>query len=352
MKLFSNLRGPRSWSKEKRRMHPTEESQNGSQETLSTCPAESGVSSDGHCQHDERKSAASETGVIPRALARHPSISSNDSTGSRRPAAQMIMNHMKSVRETLPTLKPGMVVTTKSARVNMLVVRNTKEWSEGDVDGGVGKPGIIFAIDVVAGDCTVYWYESGQVNNCSIGRTGVLCKPCGAIPGSLGGDDGLANVGTVHSAMEAMRTVLGGRAKRGHQTETPVEPFTRHISPFGRKISYTQYAEKTQTAIIFDWDDTMFPTTYVKHDLGLSINHSLKDQALSPRKMVRVRTALARAACAAGRLLRLADERGKVVIVTLARSPWLTDSCRNFYPGMGELIKKLGIQIVYARDRE
>ncbi|CAK0894409.1 unnamed protein product [Prorocentrum cordatum] len=156
----------------------------------------------------------------------------------------------------------------------------------------------------------------------------------------------------VHSAMEAMRTLLGGRAKRGHQTETPVEPFTRHISPFGRKISYTQYVEKTQTAIIFDWDDTLFPTTYVKHDLGLSINHSLKDQALSPGKMVRVRTALARAACAAGRLLRLADERGKVVIVTLARSPWVTDSCRNFYPGMGELIKKLGIQIVYARDSE
>ncbi|CAK0869063.1 unnamed protein product [Prorocentrum cordatum] len=68
--------------------------------------------------------------------------------------------------------------------------------------------------------------------------------------------------------------------------------------------------------------------------------------------MVRVQTALARAACAAGRLLRLADERGKIVIVTLARSPWVTDSCRHFYPGMGELIKKLGIQIVYARDGE
>ncbi|CAK0877499.1 unnamed protein product [Prorocentrum cordatum] len=349
MTLFSSVRGPRSRSKEKWRVHPIEESQHGAQETPSTCLAESGASSDGRCRHDALKSTASETGVTPRAPDRHPSTCSSDSTGSQRPAAQMMMSHMKSMREALPTLKPGTVVTTKSARVNMLVVRNPKAWSQGDVDGGPGKPGIITAIDEVTGNCAVYWYESEQVNDCSIGRRGVLCKPCGAIPVSLGGDDGLANVGMAQTAMEAMRTLFGGRAKRGHQTETPVEPFASHISPFGRQISY---ADKTETAIIFDWDDTLFPTTYVKHDLGLSITRGLKDQALSPRKMLRVRAALARAACAAERLLQLADGRGKVVIVTLARSPWVTDSCKNFYPGMGELIQKLGIQIVYARDGE
>jgi CRISPR/Cas system-associated protein Cas5 (RAMP superfamily) len=34
----------------------------------------------------------------------------------------------------------------------------------------------------------------------------------------------------------------------------------------------------------------------------------------------------------------------------LASSPWVTDSCRYFFPGIGELIKQLNIQIVYARE--
>jgi len=38
--------------------------------------------------------------------------------------------------------------------------------------------------------------------------------------------------------------------------------------------------------------------------------------------------------------------------VTLAKSPWVTDSCRYFYPGIGELIQKLDIQIVYAQEGE
>merc|ERR1740121_2934483 len=115
--------------------------------------------------------------------------------------------------------------------------------------------------------------------------------------------------------MEAMRALFGGRGKKGHQTTTLVEPFvrqissfTRQVSPFARQISYAQYAEKTQTAIIFDWDDTLFPTTYVRHDLGLNIQQCLKDQQLEPRTLSRVQAALAKAAGAADQLLRLADK--------------------------------------------
>ncbi|CAK0863270.1 unnamed protein product [Prorocentrum cordatum] len=283
---------------------------------------------------------------------------SKDSSGNRRPAAESMMNHVKAVREALPTLKPGLIVTKKNAQVNLLVVRNPKEWSHGDVDGGAGGRRVS-SMDVATETCTVYWYESGQVHDCNIGRKGVLCKPCGNIPGSLGGDDGLASVGMAKSAIEAVRTLLGGRGKKGNQAATPVEPFARQISPFARKsspfdrqISYAQYAERTQTVVIFDWDDTLFPTTYVKHDLGLNIGKHLRDQALRPQMMMRARTSLAKAAGAADRLLRLADERGKVVVVTLARSPWVTDSCKFFYPGIGELIEKLNIQILYARENE
>jgi hypothetical protein len=263
------------------------------------------------------------------------------------------------MRKALPTLQPGTVVTKKNAQVNLLVVRNPRLWLQGDLDGGAGKPGMISAIDLATETCTVYWYESGQVHDCSFGRKGGLCMPRGTVPGSLGGDDGLASVGMAQAAMEAVRTLFGGRGERGHHATTPVEPFARQISPFvrqtshfARQISYAQYAQKSQTAIMFDWDDTLFPTTYVRHDLGLSIKQRLKDQRLKPQMMSRVQTALAKAAGAADQLLRLADERGKVVIVTLAKSPWVTDSCRYFYPGIGELIEKLDVQIVYAQEGE
>ncbi|CAK0882170.1 unnamed protein product [Prorocentrum cordatum] len=340
-------------SQNRRRVHPVQEDKHGSQEVPPTCPAPPGESPAGHRPRDDRASAAAETVGTSDAPCRPPSKCSNHSTGSWRPVAENMKNHIESMREELPTLNPGLVVTKRSAQVNLLVLRNPKEWPHGDVDGGAGKPGMISAIDTAAGTCTVYWYESGEVHDCNIGRKGVLCKPCGNIPGSLGGNDGLASVGMSKAAMEAIRKLFGSLGKKGHQTTAPVEPFARQTSPFARQISpfarqtspfarqtspfarqisYAQYADKTQTAIIFDWDDTLFPTAFVKQDLGLSLQHQLKDQALRPQTMVRVRTALARAAGAADRLLRLASERGKVVIVTLGRSPWVTNSCKFFYP--------------------
>jgi hypothetical protein len=148
--------------------------------------------------------------------------------------------------------------------------------------------------------------------------------------------------------------MMGARAQdqeekktRGLQCySTPVTSVERG----GRKNSQRQYAEKTQTVLIFDWDDTLFPTSYVRHDLGCSARKHLKNQNLGPEMMSRVQTTLAKAAGAVDQLLRLADKCGKVVIVTLAKAPWVTDSCMYFYPGIGELIEKLDIQVVYAQE--
>jgi len=172
------------------------------------------------------------TGVTSRAPSRHSTNCSNDSTESQRPAVANMMNHVKAMRTALPTLKPGTVVTKKTAKVNLLVVRNPKQWLHGDVDGGTGKPGIISAIDEATEICTVYWYESGQVHDCKIGRTGELCKPHGCIPGFLGGDEGLASEGMAESAVQAMKTLFG-RGKKGQQKgqeESWVDSFTRQIS--------------------------------------------------------------------------------------------------------------------------
>jgi len=49
-------------------------------------------------------------------------------------------------------------------------------------------------------------------------------------------------------------------------------------------------------------------------------------------------------------LLTLAVQRGKVLIITLARHPWVMLSCENFFPRIGKLIREHNIKIVYAQQ--
>ena len=41
---------------------------------------------------------------------------------------------------------------------------------------------------------------------------------------------------------------------------------------------------------------------------------------------------------------------GKVVVVTLAASPWVHTSVKNFFPWIQKAIDELEIPIIYARD--
>ncbi|CAE7261185.1 unnamed protein product, partial [Symbiodinium pilosum] len=49
-------------------------------------------------------------------------------------------------------------------------------------------------------------------------------------------------------------------------------------------------------------------------------------------------------------LLKSACSFGKVVLVTLARAPWVSESCKNFYVSVGRLINQLKVPIVYAQE--
>ncbi|CAK0867815.1 unnamed protein product [Prorocentrum cordatum] len=178
--------------------------------------------------------------------------------------------------------------------------------------------------------CSAGRHGSGQVRGCSSGRPGGVRRPHGTVFGLAGSE-------VAQFAREARGRLVGSQAT------TPLEPL-------GRQVSCGPRAEKAQTVIVFDWDDTLFPTTYVKDDLGLSIMQRLQDQRLRPPKMARVQAALAKAARAVEHILQLAGRRGKVVIVTLAKRPWVTDCCESFYPGIAELIEELDVQIVYAQE--
>merc|ERR1712079_587888 len=88
-------------------------------------------------------------------------------------------------------------------------------------------------------------------------------------------------------------------------------PQGKHAAESICRNSQTGFARPTQTCIIFDWDDTLFPTTYVR-DI-LRINWQLPvEQQLLPRKLKQdILAGLAKLSTRVVRILRLADSLGK-----------------------------------------
>ena len=97
-----------------------------------------------------------------------------------------------------------------------------------------------------------------------------------------------------------------------------------------------------RAVILIDYDDTLFPTSWLrKYNPGrkwyepLPVGHAMD---------VELRE-LAFSVCL---LLRRAKSLGEVVILSLARPPWIGLSLGNFFPEVGALIEDLEIPIVYA----
>lgn len=96
---------------------------------------------------------------------------------------------------------------------------------------------------------------------------------------------------------------------------------------------------QAQALIIFDWDDTLFPTTWLKEQglLADGVTMSAEQQAH-----------LERVANQVSSTLHLAMELGKVVIVTNAQQGWIEMSCTKFTPALTSLLRT--IDIVSARS--
>jgi len=91
--------------------------------------------------------------------------------------------------------------------------------------------------------------------------------------------------------------------------------------------------------MIFDWDDTLFPTSWIhKHGLlmdGVTVN---SEQDAQLKKMAE----------GARSTLQKALEIGQVVIVTNAEQGWIERSCKKFTPSLVSLMKK--VDMVSARS--
>jgi len=102
--------------------------------------------------------------------------------------------------------------------------------------------------------------------------------------------------------------------------------------------------------IIFDWDDTLFPTSFLQEEVVPSLRPQDRKEPLADDSPFRERFAAhgthIRATLVAAR--RVAH----VAIVTLALRPWVYTSCERYLDGfdIGALLKGLDIPIFYARE--
>mmetsp|Transcript_58387 Transcript_58387/g.156078 ORF Transcript_58387/g.156078 Transcript_58387/m.156078 type:complete len:294 (+) Transcript_58387:3-884(+) len=106
--------------------------------------------------------------------------------------------------------------------------------------------------------------------------------------------------------------------------------------------SQAQYFKPDQTIIIFDWDDTLCPSSWIranKHHLSFFKPAPKTEHFQRPLRELQRE-------CEA--LLTMAIKLGNVVIVTNAVHPWVETSCRNFLPSLLPLVSSL--PIIYARS--
>jgi hypothetical protein len=110
-----------------------------------------------------------------------------------------------------------------------------------------------------------------------------------------------------------------------------------------QKLAYSQVwvpaahrPPKHQTVIIFDWDDTLIPTTwlhrYEHKQWSPSIEASLRDSARKAQK-----------------LLELAVSSGHTFIITNAQSGWVELSCAKWAPELLPVLQQ--VQIISARSK-
>ncbi|CAE7395021.1 mtpn [Symbiodinium natans] len=115
-------------------------------------------------------------------------------------------------------------------------------------------------------------------------------------------------------------------------------------------------AHPEQTWIVFDWDDTLMPTSFLD-DLermmpkrGLGQRQGSKQAGL-PRDCPCF-AAMERHADRVRSILRTARSLGNVAIVTMAERPWVPESASQYLPGLDleVLLSELDIPILYGPE--
>mmetsp|Transcript_41922 Transcript_41922/g.118537 ORF Transcript_41922/g.118537 Transcript_41922/m.118537 type:complete len:327 (-) Transcript_41922:91-1071(-) len=122
-----------------------------------------------------------------------------------------------------------------------------------------------------------------------------------------------------------------------------VSNMNSRLSPLSSMNSQVEYANPDQTIIIFDWDDTLCPSTYLRQHstfnasgkCALKLDHKTRNELnVLTEKVVP--------------LMKEVCKLGKVIIVTNAKRPWVSISCNNFLPALKDTVKS--IPVIYALE--
>lgn len=93
------------------------------------------------------------------------------------------------------------------------------------------------------------------------------------------------------------------------------------------------------TAFIFDWDDTLLPTSFLTQE------DIINDEYL-PEEYLEIFSILEKAII---KILKLAINKGDVYIITNSSIGWVEFSAKKYFPNLNEIIKK--INIISARNK-
>jgi len=144
------------------------------------------------------------------------------------------------------------------------------------------------------------------------------------------------------------RSRSSNRIKSTKSSDCIINEFD-HVDPtnsprLDKRKSQVNFSQPSQTIIFFDWDDTLFPTTWIRHDLELAWNEGIdpsRTDLLETFKAIQIAVAnVIEVACVLSE---------KVCIVTLAEPPWVSTSIQLFMPELQEVIDSNEVEIVYAR---
>jgi len=106
--------------------------------------------------------------------------------------------------------------------------------------------------------------------------------------------------------------------------------------------SQSEYFKPEQTIILFDWDDTLCPSNWIRENrphLSFFKPAPPDEKYQRPLRELQVHVEAT---------LKLAMKMGKVIIVTNAMEPWVETSCRNFLPQLYPIVSQ--IPVIYARS--
>jgi hypothetical protein len=135
----------------------------------------------------------------------------------------------------------------------------------------------------------------------------------------------------------------GAAAAAGAAAAQRLKPSVRQtIESLASTGSQSEYLKPEQTIILFDWDDTLCPSNWIRENRPAL---SFFRPAPTDEKYQGPLRELSKHVLAT---LNLAMKMGKVIIVTNAMEPWVETSCRNFLPQLMEVVSKL--PVIYARS--